>query len=83
MPWVFLCLSFLLGAVTGFAVFSQGAFYHSLAGQVVQGVLSIGCFALMVAAFWIYGWKIGVLEVIVIFAASNVGLSVFRYFRNR
>jgi hypothetical protein len=83
MPWLFLSLSFFLGAVTGFAVFSHGAFYRSVAGQVVQGVLSIACFALVVLAFWRHGWKIGVVEILVIFGAANAGLSVFRYFWKR
>jgi len=79
MPWLFLSLSLLLGAVTGFAVFSRGAFYSSLAGQVVQGVLSIACFALIVLAFWRHGWKIGVAEVLVIFGGANIGLSLFKH----
>lgn len=83
MPWLYFSLSFLLGAVTGFAVFSHGSFYRSLAGQVVQGVLSIGCFALVICAFWRFGWKVGVIEILVIFGASNVGLSLFRYFWKR
>jgi len=34
----------LLGAVTGFIELSKGAFFKTLGGQIVQGMLSIVCF---------------------------------------
>jgi hypothetical protein len=74
MPWLFLILSLALGIVAGLIVFSEAALF----GQIVQGLLSIACFALIVAAFWLYGWKIGVLDTIVVFAGANVGLSLFK-----
>jgi hypothetical protein len=73
----------ILGAITGFAVFSQGAFFWGLAGQIVQGLLSIGCFTLVGVAFWRFGWKVGVLDLLLVFIASNVGLSFYRDLRKR
>jgi hypothetical protein len=83
MPWLYFSLSFVLGVITGFALFSHGSFYRGFAGQVFQGVLSIAGFALIICAFWRYGWKVGVIEIFVVFGASNVGLSLFRYFWKR
>jgi hypothetical protein len=83
MPWLYLSLSFALGVVAGFAAFSHGSFYRRLSGQVVRGLLSIAYFALIICAFWRYGWKVGVGETLVVFGAANVGLSLFRYFWTR
>ena len=55
----------MLGVMTGFALVSQG-------------VLSLLCFALVVLAFWKVGWKIGLLEILLIFVATNIGHSVFK-----
>lgn len=73
----------ILGAITGFAVFSEGGFWWGLAGQVVQGLLCIGCFALVGISFWHFGWKIGVLNLFLVFVAGNIGLSSYRYLRRR
>ena len=73
MPWTFLIASFALGAVTGFATFSQGRFFgYTVAGKAIQGLLGIACFGAVIMGFWQYGWKIGLLEIFVVFAGSAV-----------
>ena len=52
----------VLGALTGFVSFSEGQFLRGVAGQVVHGLLSIVCFALVGVAFWRFGWKVGVID---------------------
>lgn len=61
--------------------FSDGAFFCGLGGQIVQGTLSIACFTLVGVAFWRIGWKIGLLESLLVFIASNVGLRLHKYLR--
>ena len=68
----------MLGAITGFVELSKGAFFRSLGGQIVQGVLSIACFILVGVAFWRFGWKIGLLDLLLVIIASNVGLALHR-----
>lgn len=75
MPWLFLGLSFLLGTITGFVVFSHAG----LLGQVVQGLSSIACFAIIIVGFWLYSWKTGVVDILVVFGGSNLGLSLFKH----
>ncbi|MGZ5004877.1 MAG: hypothetical protein ACXV8H_05095 [Chthoniobacterales bacterium] len=76
--WLLLIGSFLLAVLTGFGISSHGAFWYGAAGQVAQGLLSIACFAFIVLAFWRYGWKVGLLEAVVVIIGSNVGVSVFK-----
>jgi hypothetical protein len=64
----------ILGAITGFVSVSEGAFFRALEGQIVQGMLSIGCFTLVAAAFWRFGWKIGLLNLFFAIIAANVRL---------
>jgi hypothetical protein len=73
----------ILGAITGFADSSEGEFFRGLGGQIMQGVFSIACFTLVGAAFWGFGWKIGLLDLLLVFIASNVGLTVATYFSKR
>jgi hypothetical protein len=68
----------ILGAITGFVGFSEGAFFRRLAGQIVQGVLSIACFILVGVAFWRFGWKIGLLDLLLVIIGSNVGVALHR-----
>jgi hypothetical protein len=58
MLFSLICTTIILSGITGFADFSQGAFFRGLGGQIMQGVLSIACFTLVGAAFWRFGWKI-------------------------
>ena len=68
----------ILGAITGFVELSKGAFFRRLGGQIVQGVLSIACFVLVGFAFWRFGWKIGLLDLLLVIIATNVGLALHR-----
>jgi hypothetical protein len=68
----------ILGAITGFADSSAGAFFRGFRGQIVQGALSIACFTLVGAAYWRFGWKIGLLDLLLVIIASNVGLALHR-----
>jgi hypothetical protein len=68
----------ILGAITGFASVSEGAFLRALEGQIVQGMLSIACFILVGIAFWRFGWKIGLLDFLFVIIAANVGLALHR-----
>ena len=67
----------ILGAIIGFA-FSNGAFFCGLGGQIVHGVLSIACFTLVGVAFWRFGWKIGLLDLLLVIIGSNVGVALHR-----
>jgi hypothetical protein len=73
----------ILGAITGFVDFSEGAFFRGLGGQIVQGMLSIACLMLVGTAFWRFGWKIGLLDLLLVIVASNVGLTLHGYFRKK
>jgi hypothetical protein len=37
--------------------------------------LSIVCFTLVGIAFWRFGWKIGVIDLVLLFIAANVAFS--------
>jgi hypothetical protein len=75
MPvWLFLVSSFAVAVITGFANSSNGV----LLTQVVQGFLSILSLAAIVAAFCFYGWKIGLLNFLVVLTAANVGVWLFQ-----
>ena len=73
----------LLGAVTGFIELSKGAFFKTLGGQIVQGMLSIVCFIFVGVVFWRFGWKIGLLDLLLVFIASHVGLTLSGYFSKK
>jgi hypothetical protein len=70
--------TFILGAITGFVGLSKGAFSRTLAGQIVHGALSIACFILVGIAFWGFGWKIGLLDVLLVIIGSNVGVALHK-----
>ena len=81
-----LCLiaaTIIFGAIEGFAYFNDEESFSGLGGQIVHALLSIVCFTLVGAAFWRFGWKIGLLDLLLVFIASNVGLTLRRYFNNR
>lgn len=74
----------IIGAVTGFVFFSDGSeLFCKVPGQVAHGLLSIACFALVGVTFWRFGWKLGVVDLVLVFIASNAALSFCRYFRRR
>jgi len=73
----------IIGLITGFVFFNEGELFHGVAGQVLHGLLSIICFALVGVAFWRFGWKVGVIDLALLFIASNVGLTFYTYVRKR
>jgi hypothetical protein len=70
--------TFVFGIITGFVELSEGEFFRSLAGHIVQVVLSIACFILVGIAFWHFGWKIGLLDILLVIVGANVGLALRR-----
>jgi hypothetical protein len=68
----------ILGAITGFVELNNGAFFRALGGQIVQGLLSIACFTLVGVAFWRFGWKIGLLDLVLVIIGSTVGVALHR-----
>ena len=68
----------ILGAITGFIGSCKEGFFRTLGGQLVQGVLSIACFILVGAALWRFGWKIGLLDFLLVIIGSNVGVALHR-----
>ena len=68
----------MLGLITVFVELSKGAFFRTLGGQIVQGVISIACLILVGVTFWRFGWKIGLLDLLLVIIASNVGLALHR-----
>ena len=78
MPFGLLGATIILGAITGFVELSKGAFVRTLGGQIVQGVLSIACVILVGVAFWRFGWKIGLLDLLLVIIASKVGVALHR-----
>ena len=73
----------IIGAITGFVFFSGGEFFFGFAGQAVHGLFSTVCFALVGVAFWCFGWKVGVINLVLVVIAANAGLSFRRHFRKR
>jgi len=65
----------IVGAVTGIMVFYERVFLRGLAGQLLHGLLIILCFGLVGLAYWRFGWKIGVINLVLILIAGNVALS--------
>ena len=78
-----ICSTLIIGVVTGFAFFHERELFHGVAGQVLHGLLSIVCFALIGVAFLRFGWKVGVIDLALLLIASNVGLTFYTYVRNR
>ena len=73
----------IIGTITGFVFFNEGDLFHGVAGQVLHGLLSIVCFALVGVAFWRFGWEVGVIDLALLLIASNVGLTFYTYVRKR
>jgi len=73
----------IMGAVTGVMVSNEGVFFWGLAGQILHGSLSVLCFALVGVAFWRFGWKIGMIDLVLILIAGNVALSFSAQLRKK
>jgi uncharacterized membrane protein SpoIIM required for sporulation len=73
----------IIGAITGFMSVSDGELFCGFAGQVAHGLLSIMCFALVGVAFWRFGWKVGLIDLALVFIVFNVSLGFCRYLGKR
>jgi hypothetical protein len=70
----------IVGAITGYAGSNQGGFSCGLAGQIFQWVLCIMCFAFVGLVFLWFGWKFAILDLFLLFMASNAGVFFYTYF---
>jgi hypothetical protein len=73
----------ILGTITGFVFFSEGEFLRGVAGQVVHGLLSFACFALVAVTFWRFGWKVGVIDLGLLLIVSNIACRLSRHPQKR
>ena len=73
----------IVSAITGVMVSNEWGFFWGLAGQILHGSLSIACFGLVGVAFWRFGWKIGMIDLALIFIAGNLGLSFCGHLRKK
>jgi hypothetical protein len=73
----------IISAITGAVVSSEGVFFSGLTGQVLHGLLSTVCFTLVGVAFWRFGWKVGVIDLALLFITSNIALTFYTYVRKR
>jgi hypothetical protein len=78
MMVLFISSTLIIGAITGFVFFSEGKFFCGIAGQTLHGLLSFVCFGLVGVAFWCFGWKVGVIDLGLLFTASNTMLKFSR-----
>ena len=76
MLFLFIGTTVTLGMITRFVDLNKGGFFRTLGGQIVHGALSIACLVFVGVAFWLFGWKIGLLDFFLVIIAANVGLSV-------
>ena len=76
MLFLFIGTTVILGMTTRFADLNKGGFFRTLGGQIVHGALSIACLVFVGVAFWLFGWKIGLLDFFLVIIAANVGLSL-------
>ena len=65
----------IISAITGAVVSSEAGFFLGATGQVLHGLLSIICFTLVGVAFWRFGWKIGVIDLVFLFIGGNAAFS--------
>jgi hypothetical protein len=73
----------IMSAITGVMVSNEGDFFLGFAGQILHGSLSIVCFGLVGVAFWRFGWKIGMIDLVLIFIAGNLGLLFCGHLRKK
>ena len=76
MLFLLISTTVILGLITRFADLNKGGFFRTLGGQIVHGALSIACLILVGVAFWLFGWKIGLLDCFLVIIAANVGLTL-------
>lgn len=66
----------ILSAITGAVFSNEEGSYWGVAGQILHGLLILTCLGLVGVAFWRFGWKIGVVDLVLTFIAGNVGLAL-------
>jgi hypothetical protein len=69
----------IVSAITGAVCGSEQGFFCQLTGQILHGVLILVCFGLVGTVFCGFGWKGGVIDLVLTFVAGNVGLSFGPY----
>jgi hypothetical protein len=72
----------IMGAITGFVVSNEGVFFRGPGGQILHGLLTVVCFALVGVTFSCSGWKVGVIDLVLLFVAVNIALRLSSYLRN-
>jgi hypothetical protein len=70
--------TFIISAIVGVMVSSETTLFWGFAGQILHGLFSVACFALVGLAFWQFGWKVGVIDLVLLFIAGNLGVSFRR-----
>jgi hypothetical protein len=83
MPFLYFALTFCFAIPAGFLAFSRGAIFRRTSGQILVGLFTVPCFGFIGWAFWHFGWKAGIAEVIIIFSGANVGQTILEYLANR
>ena len=73
----------IIGAITVFVFCNEGGSFNGVAGQVLHGLLSVVCFALVGLAFWRFGWKVGVIDLALLFFTAKAGPMFYRYVTKR
>jgi hypothetical protein len=69
-------VTLIISAITGAIVPSGRGFLSAPTGQVViHGLLSIVSLTLVGVAFWRFGWKVGVIDLVFLFVAGNLAFS--------
>lgn len=80
--FVLLGCTLVLGVITGLVAFSPDFSWRAI-GQIIQGLLSVACFALVIVAFWRFGWKLGLLDLLLVFVGGNIGFSIYTSLRRK
>ncbi len=73
MVFLIVC-TLIMASITGLVFANEGAFFCGLGGQILHGLLTFVCFALVGVAFWRFGWKIGVIDLVLLFIGGNIAL---------
>ena len=73
----------IIAAITGLMFYSERKFFCGVAEQLLHGSLSLVCFTLVGVAFWRFGWTVGLIDLALLFVASNTVLTSYRYFKDR
>jgi hypothetical protein len=81
MLFPFIGTTVILGMITGLADLNKRGFFRTLGGQIVHGALSTACLILVGVAFWRFGWKIGLLDFVLVIIAAKASPTLSGYLR--